>query len=86
MTAITQNYFLVDGTMYPFPQGIIDAAPNSGKTIMMSSLLAQLAKGQKALLLIDRTLIFRQLIAELTGYFGSDKVGQYGDSTKEFKD
>lgn len=72
--------------MYPFPQGIIDAAPNSGKTIMMSSLLAQLAKGQKALLLIDRTLIFRQLIAELTGYFGSDKVGQYGDSTKEFKD
>jgi len=84
--AITQNYFLVDGTSYPFPQGIIDAAPNSGKTIMMSSLLAQLKEGQKAILLIDRTLIFRQLIEELTSYFGASKVGQYGDSRKEFKD
>lgn len=66
----------------PFQRGIIDSATNSGKTIIMGGLIANTVN-PKVLVLVDRGLVFKQLLKYLS-QFG--ELGIVGDGKCEFAD
>ena len=66
----------------PFHRGVIDVATNGGKTVIMAGLIANITN-PKVLILIDRVLVFREMV-EFFGQFWS--VGQIGGGQQEFKD
>lgn len=58
----------------PFNRGIIDAATNAGKTTVMALVLNNIVK-PKALILIDRTVIYKGTLKFLRDIYG-DRVGE----------
>lgn len=55
------------GGLY-FPRGIIDAATNAGKTLVMQGIFDNI-EGCKALVIIHSDLVFRQLVQEIGEFF-----------------
>lgn len=72
----------VDGKSWHFHRGVIDVATNGGKTVIMAGLIMNIKK-PKVLILIDRKMIFNQMLKFFSQFW---QIGAVAEGDIDFKD
>lgn len=71
------------GQSIPFPRGLVDAATNAGKTLVMASMWRRISTPGKCLLLVDRVQTFNEMVRMFSQWFG---VGTIKGDTFDLRD
>jgi superfamily II DNA or RNA helicase len=72
------NHFITfRGQQIYFPRGVVDAATNSGKTVVISGIYLNLTGEQRMLVVIHRKTVYRELLEFFQQVFG--EVGEIND-------
>lgn len=78
------NYITFRGQDLYFPRGIVDAATNAGKTIIIAGIyINAISEKNNCLILIHKKTVYRQLVDFMGQVFGD--VGQINDKYYEIK-
>lgn len=79
------HYITYKDVVLPWPRGIVDAATNAGKTTIIAGIYQNaICENKRALILIHRKAIYKQLVDFMGDVFG--EVGQVNDKFYEIKD